>query len=76
MKRFLVTNVLAYSKEMSKEILYERIVTSGTLRGSLKSAFLELPKMDLNEMTREALYSAIRGGQSTSYAEIHFDEGT
>ena len=75
-KRFLVTNVLAYSKEMSKEILYEGIVTSGTLRGSLKSASLELPKMDLNEVTREALYSAIRGGQSTSYAEIHFDEGT
>jgi MoaA/NifB/PqqE/SkfB family radical SAM enzyme len=75
-KRFLVTNVLAYSKEMSKEILYERTVTSATLRGSLKNASLKLPKMDLNEVTREALYAALRGGQSTSYAEIHFDEGT
>ena len=51
-------------------------MTSGTLRGSLKSASLELPKMDLNEVTRGALYSAIRSGQSTSYAEIHLDEGT
>jgi MoaA/NifB/PqqE/SkfB family radical SAM enzyme len=46
-KRFLVTNVLAYSREMSKEVLYEGVVTQGILRGSLKSAFLSLPKMDL-----------------------------
>jgi len=74
-RKFLVTNVLPYSKQMSREILYERAVTTSTLRGSLKSANLELPRMDLNDLTREALYWAIRGGQTTSYAGVHFDEG-
>jgi len=74
-RNFLVTNVLPYSKQMSQEILYERTVTSSSLRGSLKSATLALPRMDLNELTREALYRAIRGGQTTSYTGVHFDEG-
>jgi MoaA/NifB/PqqE/SkfB family radical SAM enzyme len=73
--RFLVTNVLSYSKEMSREILYERTVTSSALRGSLKNVTLELPRMDVNETTREALYGALRGGQTTSYADVHMDEG-
>jgi len=74
-RKFLVTNVLPYSKQMSQEILYERAVTTSTLRGSLKSASLELPRMDLNDLTREALYWAARGGQTTSYVGVHFDEG-
>ena len=69
-RKFLITNLLPYSKEMSREILYERSVTTSTLRGSLKSASLELPRMDLNDLTREALYWAVRGGQTTSYAGV------
>jgi len=31
-RKFLITNLLPYSKEMSREILYERSVTTSTLR--------------------------------------------
>jgi len=74
-RKFLVTNVLPYSKQMSQEILYEQSVTTRTIRGLLKNADLALPRMDLNDLTREALYWAIRGGQTTSYAGVHLQEG-
>ena len=74
-RKFLVTNVLPYSKKMSREILYGLSVTTGTIRGLLKNANLALPRMDLNDLTREALYWAIRSGQTTSYAGVHLHEG-
>jgi MoaA/NifB/PqqE/SkfB family radical SAM enzyme len=74
-RKFLVTNVLPYSREMKQEILYELTVTTSTMRGLLKNATLGLPRMDLNDLTREPLYWAIRGGQTTSYAGVHLHEG-
>ncbi len=74
-RQFLVTNVLAFTEEMAKEILYERALSDIGFRGSLKNASLRVPQMDLNPTTREALYSAVRVAQSTSYADVHLHEG-
>ncbi|NIO11252.1 MAG: radical SAM protein, partial [Deltaproteobacteria bacterium] len=73
-KRFLVTNVLPYSAEMLNEVLYSRALTDIVYIPSMFR--LELPKIDVNETTRQALYYIMRGGYSVSFAggnlgEIH-----
>ncbi len=74
-KQLLVTNVLPYTPEMGNEILYGTALSNITFRGSVKYDSLKLPQMDLNETTREAIYKAVRGAPSTSYAGIHLHEG-
>jgi MoaA/NifB/PqqE/SkfB family radical SAM enzyme len=65
---FLVTNVLPYTPEMQDEILYSRSLTSATYRNSPWLRYVNLPKMDLNPATRDAIYQIMRGDQSLSIA--------
>ncbi len=64
--RFLVSNLLAYSKEMCQEVLYPHVLSDLIYSPSMYR--LELPKMDVSSITREALYDVMRGGLSTSLA--------
>jgi MoaA/NifB/PqqE/SkfB family radical SAM enzyme len=62
----LVSNVLPYSEEMGKEVLYSRSITDVLYQSS---AFrLELPKIDIDETTRKSLYESVRAGHSLSLA--------
>ena len=72
--RFLVTNVLPYTPEMCDEILYSRALTDTIYQSTRWGARMKLPKMDVNETTREALFRVMRGGHSVIFAGASFDE--
>lgn len=53
-ERFLVTNILPYTREMVDEVLYYRALNNGGYR------HLSLPVMDVDEATYTPIYQAIR----------------
>ena len=71
-KRFLVTNVLPYTAEMCKEVLYSRALNDIVFQPSVSQ--LELPKIDVDEITREALYKIMRGCKSITFAGVYFGQ--
>jgi MoaA/NifB/PqqE/SkfB family radical SAM enzyme len=71
--RVLVSNVLPYTEEMGKEILYERARTNAVYQSS---AFkLDLPKMDMDDTTKKSLHSAMHSRHSVSLVRSPFWEG-
>jgi MoaA/NifB/PqqE/SkfB family radical SAM enzyme len=73
--RFVVTNVLPYTPEMTQEALYFRSGKSKIRWVSLRHAELHLPRIDLDSTTREALYWALHDRHSISWAGVHLGEG-
>jgi MoaA/NifB/PqqE/SkfB family radical SAM enzyme len=72
--QFLITNVLPYTAEMRDEILYTRSINDIVFTPSMFR--LELPKIDVDNLTREALCRIMRGGQSVWLAGRSFEEAT
>jgi MoaA/NifB/PqqE/SkfB family radical SAM enzyme len=66
--RFFVSNVLPYTSEMREEILYTRTLKDIAYLSSVWLPRLTLPKVDINESTREAFFSALRSGCSVTFA--------
>ena len=66
--RFSVSNVLAYTDELRAETLYDRTLNDITYFSSPSLPRLSLPKMDLDDTTREAFFAALRSGCSVSFA--------
>ena len=66
--RFLVTNILPYTKEMQKEILYSRAMTDAIYSSVPYLHSLDFPKMDINPTTQEAIYQALRGNHALTMA--------
>jgi MoaA/NifB/PqqE/SkfB family radical SAM enzyme len=66
--RYIVTNVLPYTLEMRAETLYASTLTNLAYTPSPWVPRLDLPKIDINQVTREALYQAMRGGRNISLA--------
>jgi MoaA/NifB/PqqE/SkfB family radical SAM enzyme len=71
--RVLVSNVLPYTQEMGREILYSRSLTNTVYQSSVFR--LGLPKMDIDEKTRRSLYLAMRPPYSVSFVRSPFSEG-
>jgi MoaA/NifB/PqqE/SkfB family radical SAM enzyme len=67
-RHFLVTNVLPYTAEMQKEILYSSTLTDDIYGSSPILRSLNFPKMDVNPTTKEAIYQALRGDHSLTMA--------
>jgi MoaA/NifB/PqqE/SkfB family radical SAM enzyme len=65
---FMVTNVLPYTSEMQEEILYSRSLKDAVYTVSPWMGLLDLPKIDINPTTREAVYHAMRSGHSLNIA--------
>ena len=65
-KRFLLTNLLPYTPAMCKEILYNLALTDTTYASSLSN--LDLPKINVDEITRDSLYAAMRSGHGVTFA--------
>lgn len=65
---FSVSNVLPVTTELQEEMLYTRSLRSTTYLPSNRVPHLSLPKMDFNELTREALFQAFNSGYNVSYA--------
>jgi MoaA/NifB/PqqE/SkfB family radical SAM enzyme len=68
-QRFLVTNVLPYTAEMREEVLYWR-----ALGDFVFGAYLELPKLDMNEETRDPIYWTLRSGKNVAFAGSRLGE--
>jgi len=66
--RFSVSNVLPYTEEMRKETLYDRTLKDITYMSSAWLPTLSLPKMDINDSTREAFFAALKSGCSVTFA--------
>jgi MoaA/NifB/PqqE/SkfB family radical SAM enzyme len=67
-KRFMVTNVLPYSEEMQDEMLYKGTLRNITYLPSPWLPKLSLPRMDLNENTRDAFLKALDSGCNVELA--------
>ena len=68
-KHFSVSNVQPATLEMLDERLYTRALSDPAyMAGSKSVASLSLPKMDFNEITRDALFGAFTSGCNISLA--------
>ncbi len=66
--RYLVTNLLPYTADMRAETLYAAALNHLTCLPSRWAPHLDLPRMDVNQVTREPLYQVMRGGRNISFA--------
>jgi MoaA/NifB/PqqE/SkfB family radical SAM enzyme len=67
-KHFSVSNVLPVTEGMQEDRLYTRTLRDLTYIPSPHIPHLSLPKMDFNELTREALFQAFNSGYNVSFA--------
>ncbi len=66
---FSVSNLLPATQEMCAERLYNRVLMDGAyLDRSRHVPRLNLPKMEINETTRQALFAAFTSGCNITYA--------
>ncbi len=70
--RFTVSNVLPYTPELRQETLYDRTLRDIAYLSSVWLPQLSLPKMDLDERTRDAFFAALRSGCSITFAGNRF----
>jgi MoaA/NifB/PqqE/SkfB family radical SAM enzyme len=68
--RFLVTNVLPYTEELRKEILYSRALMDMIYQPPLLVPHVKLPKIDVDQIAWKSLYEALCSeGQSVSIGD-------
>jgi MoaA/NifB/PqqE/SkfB family radical SAM enzyme len=70
---FMVTNVLPYTPEMRKEALYTRSLAD---QASLPESYftVELPKVDIDKNTADALFGKMPGGKALILAGMSYGE--
>ncbi len=66
--RFSISNVLPYTDELRDETLYNRTLKDVAYLESVWIPKVSLPKMDLDDVTREAFFDALRSGCSITFA--------
>jgi MoaA/NifB/PqqE/SkfB family radical SAM enzyme len=71
--QFLVTNVLPYTPDMCKEVLYSRALSD--LACIPSSYRRELPRIDIDKDTTEPLFWTIRSGHTLTLAGADLAEG-
>ncbi len=64
--QYIVTNVLPYTSEMCAEMLYTRILDGTNSTPTQWAPHLNLPRMDWNDDTHEALYRSLRDRRNVS----------
>jgi MoaA/NifB/PqqE/SkfB family radical SAM enzyme len=65
--RYMVTNVFPYTEEMCKEMLYTRTVDGVDSTPSPWAPRIDLPRIDLDEASQEAIFQAIRNRQNVRW---------
>ena len=63
---FLVTNILPYTREMQGEALYQNALTAMPYLSSPWAPHLDLPKIDINQLTGGPLFEVLRGEQTVA----------
>jgi MoaA/NifB/PqqE/SkfB family radical SAM enzyme len=71
-RRFMVSNVLPYDQSMNKETLYNDALINIAYLPSKWLPRLSIPKMDINDTTREAFLAAIQSGWNVTFAGNNF----
>ena len=67
-RRFMVSNVLPYDAEMQKETLYTKSLIDIAYMPSQWLPRLNMPKMDIDDQTRDAFIGALRSGWNVTFA--------
>ena len=67
-KHFSVSNVLPVTAELQEEMLYTKARNALAYINSIKVPRLSLPKMDFDDVTRDALFAAFQAGYNVTYA--------
>jgi len=65
--RYMVTNVFPYTEEMCKEMLYTRTVDGVDSTPSPWAPRIDLPRIDLDNASQEAIFQAIRNRQNVRW---------
>ena len=71
-RRFMVSNVLPYDREMNQETLYNDALINIAYLPSKWLPRLSIPKMDLNDLTRDSFFRAITSGWNVTFAGNNF----
>ena len=69
---FSVSNVIPYTEEMQSQRLYAATLKNIAYMSSPWLPSISLPKMDLDDITREAFFEALNSGCNVSYAGNNF----
>jgi MoaA/NifB/PqqE/SkfB family radical SAM enzyme len=72
--RFMVTNVLPHTVEMCSEVLYDRLVRDIPGVPTPWSPQLRLSRMEVGELTREALYQVMKRWRIAGFAGVRGDD--
>jgi MoaA/NifB/PqqE/SkfB family radical SAM enzyme len=64
---FMITNVLPYAAELCDEVLYARALGDSAHLPSPWSPHVNVPKMDMNDLTREPLYQLLRSHRHVNF---------
>ncbi len=71
-RRFMVSNVLPYDEPMQRETLYTGALNSIAYLPSKWLPRLSIPKMDIDNTTREAFLGALQSGWNVTFAGNNF----
>jgi MoaA/NifB/PqqE/SkfB family radical SAM enzyme len=74
--QFSISNVLAHTPELRREVLYERTLNDAELQSSDISPLVSLPWMDVDETTLPALSAVLKGGFRLRVAQRDLERGT
>lgn len=67
-KHFSVSNVLPHTEEMREEILYPRTLRTVGYLDSPWHAHLDLPRLDLDDTTKDAFFQALNSDYNITFA--------
>jgi MoaA/NifB/PqqE/SkfB family radical SAM enzyme len=67
-RHYMVTNVLPHTPEMCREILYGRSLNSISYLKSPWVPEINLPKLDVDERTRDVFYEVLRSNHNVTFA--------
>ena len=73
--RIFVSNVLPYTEDMCREVQYSRALSEVYSTPSSWSPHIDLPRIDTNETTRQALHAIWHGGYRLSFNGDPIDRG-
>jgi MoaA/NifB/PqqE/SkfB family radical SAM enzyme len=71
-KQFMVSNVLPHTEEMQQETLFDRTLNDIAYLPSPWLPKVNLPKMEINEQTREPFFQALNSNLNVTYAGNNF----
>jgi len=71
---FMVTNVLPYAREMCKEVIYSQVIWN--ISHNSFGPHLELPNIDVSEITAKSLYHAMRSYYDVNIAGCRLSESS